>query len=1412
MPLHDVVFPKPSFEPGAKDAHAARLTRTEWAQPAIGAASLATLRLLEQTGLTPRAVAGHSFGEVVALHAAGAIDEADVLRIARARGERMAEAAERTAGAMTAVSADASAVHELIESASLDVVIANHNAPDQVVISGTTQAIETAEAALQARSLRFKRLDVATAFHSPVVSAAAAPFAGWLEEISVGAPSIPVYANASAAPYPSGAAELRSTLGGQLAQPVRFVETIEAMYAAGVRTFVEVGPSPVLTGLVAKILGERPHLAVATDRKGGDALAALHHALGKLAAAGHPLALGPLFAAYEPLEDPRASKKPRMTLKINGSNYGKPYPPAGGAAALPQPNPEKVEEPPRVEIREVVVEKPVYVREDVTGPSENSVMSRHDDRPSMSESAQLAWIQAYQETQKQTAEAHGAFQRSMADAHAAFLRSVESSFVALASSPLLQGGAVASSSPALGLPQPAPRALATEHAQPATTQTAYPAPAQPAATQPVATGPAHTGWAEPPATSAPVSAAAPAPEPAPVEAAPVEAAPGVDLLELMLDVVAQKTGYPAEMIGREMELEADLGIDSIKRVEILAAVRERAPGLPELDPAQLGALRTVGEIVDYLQAALPEGATSTPSAAPTAAQAPTPPASAPAADLMPLMLEVVAEKTGYPVEMIGHDMELEADLGIDSIKRVEILAAVRERAPGLPELDPAQLGALRTVGEIVEHLRAHLPAGEASSAQPATQAPAAATDAPTEDLLPLMLEVVAQKTGYPAEMIGRDMELEADLGIDSIKRVEILAAVRERVPSLPELDPAQLGALRTVGEIVDHLAQTSGTPAAGAKSAAPAPAAPAPAAERWVTRAEPAAPIGMIAPGLLGASRLVVTDDESGVATALVDALATHGLKAEVVREVPDDADAVIVLAGLRRAEDVDAQLAAEREAFHAARAVAERLSNEPGAFVTVQDTGGDFGLSGSPRAWLGGIAALTKTCAQEWPKASVRAIDLARGERSPEELAEILAEELVRGGPELEVGLRADGSRLTLISERAPIGASAPILEPGDVVVASGGARGVTATTLIALADATKCRLVLLGRTALTDEPAAARGAEGDAGLKRALLEDAKARGEAIAPAELGKRVSRILANREIRATIDAVRAAGGDARYVAVDVQDAEAVARALDEARASWGPIRGLVHGAGVLADRFVADKTDAQFDLVFDTKVQGLRALLEATADDPLKVMVMFSSVAARCGNQGQCDYAMANEVLNLVAAAEAQKRGIRVRSLGWGPWEGGMVTPALKARFESLGVPLIALEDGARMLVEELGRDAGDDVMLVLGGEPRAEALATEPARTASKRLEVLVSHRSHPFVASHVVKGAPVLPAVMVLELFARAARARRPDSEGERHPRSLRAPRRAPRALRGRRRPLRGRERAGGQRLERDLRDDAPR
>ena len=190
--------------------------------------------------------------------------------------------------------------------------------------------------------------------------------------------------------------------------------------------------------------------------------------------------------------------------------------------------------------------------------------------------------------------------------------------------------------------------------------------------------------------------------------------------------------------------------------------------------------------------------------------------------------------------------------------------------------------------------------------------------------------------------------------------------------------------------------------------------------------------------------------------------------------------------------------------------------------------------------------------------------------------------------------------------------------------------------------------------------------------------------------PRELKKEYERIRTNREISANIKRIEAAGSAVRYRSVDVCDPEAVRTVLDQVRAEFGPVRGLIHGAGVLADRLLEDKTREQFDLVYDTKVKGLDNLLAGLDLADLRLLALFSSSTGRFGRSGQIDYAAANEVLNKTAARLAADRpGLRAAAFNWGPWDGGMVTPGLKRLFQKEGIGLIPLKAGAEFAAREL---------------------------------------------------------------------------------------------------------------------------
>jgi NADP-dependent 3-hydroxy acid dehydrogenase YdfG len=240
------------------------------------------------------------------------------------------------------------------------------------------------------------------------------------------------------------------------------------------------------------------------------------------------------------------------------------------------------------------------------------------------------------------------------------------------------------------------------------------------------------------------------------------------------------------------------------------------------------------------------------------------------------------------------------------------------------------------------------------------------------------------------------------------------------------------------------------------------------------------------------------------------------------------------------------------------------------------------------------------------------------------------------------------------------------------------------------------------LGRTPLVDEHAAFRGVTDTADLSRLVLQQARAGGDACSPTDVRAAVAGIVASREAARTLTRLREAGSEVRHIATDVADARAVGSAVDTARRAWGPITGLIHGAGAVADAWLRDKTESHVDRVFAPKLLGLANLLAATAGDPLRLLCAFSSVAAHVGNVGQADYAMANSILERVLAAEAVRRGssCQVRALAWGPWDTGMVTPQLREKFAHDGVPLIAVQAGCAAFVRELASRSAETTVLL----------------------------------------------------------------------------------------------------------------
>lgn len=289
------------------------------------------------------------------------------------------------------------------------------------------------------------------------------------------------------------------------------------------------------------------------------------------------------------------------------------------------------------------------------------------------------------------------------------------------------------------------------------------------------------------------------------------------VMEMVLAVVAAETGYPVDMLNPDMDLESDLGLDSIKKVEIMAVLSEKLPDVQGLGAETMNSASTLRDLVSLVEG-------------PSIGSEPLEPA-APSGDdgLWPLLREVVAAETGYPQEMLTPQMKLADDLGLDSIKMVEIASVMSERLPGTGGVSADLVGGAQTLGELASALAVGgLTAPEAGG--PASEAywDAGFSAVPEEinalrpssATLDIIMEVVSRETGYPRDMLNPAMDLEADLGLDSIKKVEIMAALSERLPQVEAQSTAEVMAgLRTLGDLAGLAGDSTPPPA-------PAPALP----------------------------------------------------------------------------------------------------------------------------------------------------------------------------------------------------------------------------------------------------------------------------------------------------------------------------------------------------------------------------------------------------------------------------------------------------------------------------------------------------------------------------------------------------------------------------------------------------------
>ena len=1132
-----IIFPDAVFDEQSAKAQKEKIKDTRLAQPLLGVVDLAIAELLKDFGIQPDMVAGHSYGELPALCFAGVFEANQLVPLSEKRAKSILDAIGDDNGAMVAVNCPEDELTRIVSEIN-HIYPVNHNSPRQWVLAGTTPAIAELTAKLTGLKISFRQLEVACAFHSPLLAGSKDLYTAVLRDVKFNEPALTVWSNTTAAPYPASPEAIKERLADHLVRPVRFSEEVAQMYEDGARIFVEVGPGKVLTGLTKSILGKE-EICLHTEDKDQPGIVQLLHTLAGYVATGRNIDFDKLFedrdARMLDLDKPEQYRKSITTWLVDGQ------------MALPL----------------------------------NGKLPEHGALP-VTTPLKLA---AFQQPAAATAGAGTEAERVVHE----YLNSVK--YLIQAQRDVVLGY----------LGQSVPPSRNIEIYEPALSGLTANAPAPVPIVIEKAAQDAH-----------PVAASA----------APIKAA--VDVKALVMQVISDKTGYPPEMLGMDMDLEADLSIDSIKRMEIIGELRKQLGGFEagqqseETVIEQLAAIKTLNLLVNWIT---------------------------------------------------EHQQQTTAPIATQVAT-----AAVATDVP-LSKLSITQDGVIEEWSE--------------------------------SRIKSVLLEAVSAKTGYPQEMLGMDMDLEADLSIDSIKRMEIIGELKNNIDGLIQIYQERgeelvekLASIKTLNGLINWLAEALGDAQDSIQKAENLHVAPLPKAalneklSRLRFELTPSA-IPALDPAILKGKRFAVTDDAGEVAASVKALFERNGAEVSII----SPADSLQGFDGLIILNIFTSRL---KPTIIESFSLIKKLDFTKVKWIyTVSDTQSALDKDTDVKLLrhFQGYAGLLKSLDKEYDETKCRLVSFT-SQLSADKIAEITFNEILHTDEPCEVIYQGDKRQIMeLIRSEIVTGVDPDIhLDKKSVILALGGAQGITAELIVRFSKDYPCNYVLVGRSA---DPRS-HADQSLAGLKN--KEDIRKRliasGEFKSPAEIEKKTEEVHKANQILATISALESNGSTVTYHSLDLRDEKALIAIVEGLYNQYGRIDGVIHGAGLLEDKLFNQKTPESFERVMSTKVTPLRVLAEHLRDD-VQFVTLFSSVASVYGSRGQTDYAAANSVLDKYAWELRTKIKGKVTAINWGPWKGtGMVSPSLEREYERRGIPLIPLGDGMETFVNELKYGTESQVLIM----------------------------------------------------------------------------------------------------------------
>ncbi|WP_261344716.1 type I polyketide synthase [Allorhodopirellula solitaria] len=1209
-----------------------------WTQLWVLAVGAAMTDSLFHRGYRPDVVLGHSFGECTAAWAAGVMDIDQAIEFAKCRSDAVIMT-RQVGGQLLSVRGEPSAVQAVIDRHKLGAVISHHNSPLSTVIAGEKQDIQTAKEHLIAAGMAAVVIHVPAAFHTPAMQPAQdllrARFGGQLLM-----PPRLGFLSAVSNRFLAEPTDLMDNLIHQLTRPVCFNGALQRIVAEGCGLLIEVGPDNVLTRLAQATVDGRAICLSADDRR-----------------REYGLQQRLIDLACESFEQSPANAQTTPTPgQLPSSARG--------------------------------ISSTHVAPESAAGSNENLFevvdVTRNRRRPPSSEPKPSA--------------------------------------------------ADSSARPAIA-PAPATETHATLTRATDTLVNGRSATAAPAAQADSVTVPAVD------ASSAPELQGA---------------------RSFLFDLAVDLTGYDPDIIEFDADLEAELGVDSIKKAQLIGEIVQWADTPVDVQSMQLAQFETLNDILGILAPASTQQDSENPAPEPSpeivadAAPEPWDEADHDVADtdesLRRLMIDLVVDQTGYDESIIDMDADMEGELGIDSIKKAQLLGELAQQY---------QLESLQDSG--------------LSLADFAT------------------LESIR---AFVWEQIGSTAESQGGSGSVSVSTLEKKNGVE---PTLAEPVPAT-GTHRFV------------------MAMRPTPRLPnMPTCPDWHG---PALVLGnnSISRAILArwradsrSSQYPIEQLDSSVSPeqldARLDALWADGVSPHLFITTPHDDDAV--WATTDAAVWQSRRGAALSNPFRLCQRWMQGLIDEDrisdATLATVVRSAGNFHFdrSGLVSSESGGLSGLTKAMLIEaWmrgyrdtpmliidPLPDATAADVTAG--IWRELAVPSYDEEVAVGAEQRFATAACYSPLPTSTSST----TSPQITPGGNWIVAGGGRGITALTAMELASRHGLKLHLLGTAPVPqiDEATRVKAATDRPALRRQVMSRTQAQGGN--PVTTWQKLEKAI---EIDQTLQACRGRSIDAVYHSVDVSDVEAVNRLIEQIRHSDGPIRGVIQGAGAGQDARFDRKRPDKVEKCFRAKIDGCIALANATRRDPLDWFIGFGSISGRFGANGHTDYSAANDMLaKLIDNLQEERPDTHCVTFHWHAWgDIGMATkPEAKLALDMIGMDFMPAHEGLQHFLNEI--ECGGDATEVLITDrryvrkffPEGEETCSCDSELSrrSDRCEIglplpmldpegdrsqwqdsasFASHNvtldptSDRFLSEHLVQGRPTLPFVIAIEMLAEAARA----------------------------------------------------